>query len=173
MEKEKLIWINPKELKLDKCNPNSMSKQLLEALALNIQRFGWNMPIIVDQDLVVADGEQKLAVALEKNWSEVPILKRNYTEAERKIVRQSMNKLRGSHDELLDKDEFIKILGDKNIGMEGLTSLTGLTEQSVLNLLNKEERPLDEAEGVSNKLYSLEIECPFCHKKWKKSKEEK
>lgn len=166
--KENWEWVDPKTLKLDGKNPNKITKSMKESLKENMLKFGWNMPIITDMNLIVADGEQKLIIALEENWNIVPILKKELSVSQRKLIRQSMNKIRGVHDAEMDAAEFKLIL--KSFEMEELTKLTGIDEQEILNTLEKTER--DNAEEVSkvDKLYNIEIECPFCHKKWKKHK---
>lgn len=47
------------DIKSDGKNPNKMSKNQHDALAENIKRFGFLIPIITNQDLVIADGEQR------------------------------------------------------------------------------------------------------------------
>jgi len=163
-------WVEPKTLKKDGANPNKMSKEQKEALKANITRFGWNMPIITDMKLVIADGEQKLDVALEMGLKEVPILKKKLTVTERKIIRQSMNKLKGSHDDLLDAEEFKKIL--QNSDMEELEKLTAISQQEILNLLEKSERDISIDSSEVDQLYTQEVTCPKCGHKFKKSKQE-
>ncbi len=169
-KEENWIWVGIELLKTDKNNPNKMSNDELEALKRNIQRFGWNMPIIVNKDYLIADGEQKLQAAKELQLKKVPILMKDITEAERLLIRQSMNKLRGKHDPDLDALEFKRILEDTD--MEELVNLTGITEQNILNTIEANELGTtnDDAEEVS-KLGKHVIECPKCHHKFKRKDE--
>lgn len=165
MVNEKWEWIETSLIKTDGENPNSMTKEQREALKNNIKRFGWNMPIITDMNLVVADGEQKLTVAKEMGLGTVPILRKELTVTERKIVRQSMNKLRGTHD--IDKDalEFRKILEKED--MASLSSLIGTSDQQILITINKAELDLHKVQSVS-KTGSLVLTCPKCKHQFKK-----
>ena len=43
------------QLKVDRQNPKHISKNQLEALAENIRRYGFIIPIIINEDLVIAD----------------------------------------------------------------------------------------------------------------------
>lgn len=166
IKEEDWEWVDPKELKVDGENPNKMTDKEKESLWSNIQRFGWNMPIITDKKLLVADGEQKLIVALEHKLPKVPILKKELSDNERRIIRQSMNKLRGSHDDLLDAAEYKRIL--ENIGLEELTSLTAISEQEVLNLINSMDKDSQEIVEKVKNLGKIVITCPFCKKKFER-----
>lgn len=164
--KENWEWVDPKLLKKDGENPNRVPKEKMEAIAANIEKYGWNMAIITDMDYIIADGEHKLDIALEKGWELVPVLRKRSikTAADRKIIRQSMNKLRGTHDEELDAKEIQIILGEKD--MEELVNLTGQSEQEVMNLLNKLQQ--DEKEPQAAKEASRLVHtCPKCGHKFK------
>ena len=160
-------WVDIKLLKKDGHNSNVMSDRSKTALKANIERFGWNMPIITDMKYVIADGEQKLDVALEMGLAKVPILMKQINVAERKIIRQSMNKISGKMDEELDAAEFKRILEDKT-DMETLSSLISISEQDILNILNKaSEEAKEEAKKASQEMeveQKRTIECPHCHK---------
>ena len=157
-------WVDVKLLKKDGDNPNKMSDKQKASLKANMEKFGWNMPIITDMDYVIADGEQKLDVALEMGLEKVPILMKQLTPTERKIIRQSMNKIGGNHDEDLDAAEFKRIL--ENSDMETLSSLTSISEQEILNLFNKTDEESKELLKKSSQEMDVEqkrtIICPSC-----------
>ena len=168
-KEENWEYVEIEKLKIDNNNPNQMSNTQLEALKKNIQKFGWNMPIITDMEYLIADGEQKLQAAKELQLKRVPILRKKLTNAQRLIVRQSMNKLRGKHDIDLDAAEFKRIL--EKTDMEEFTSLVGLGEQEVLNTLERTDREEKEVAEEVDQLGSLTITCPKCHHVFKKKKE--
>ena len=171
IKKENWEWVNPNKLKSDGSNPNHMTDKEKESLKANIERFGWNMPIIIDKNYIIADGEQKWEVAKDAKWPIVPVLVKESikTSADRKIIRQAMNKLRGTHDEAKDALEFMTILQSED--MESFARLTGQSEQEILNIINKasqsEKVPEDNIEKV-DKAYSHLITCPHCGKQFTK-----
>lgn len=168
MNKENWEWTPIEKLQTDQNNPNSMSRDQLDALKANLSRFGWNMPIITNMDYLIADGEQKLTAAQEMGLKEVPVLRKKLTESERKVIRQSMNKLRGSHNEELDAAEFKRIL--TQMDMEELSNLTAISEQELLNTINSSS-DVSKITQVNN-LGHLVAECPKCGTKFNRSTKE-
>ena len=161
-------WIDINLLKTDNCNPNRMSGKERNALRKNIEKFGFNMPIITDMKYLIADGEQKLDVAKEMGLQKVTVLRKDITENDRKILRQGMNKIRGEHDVVLDGEQFKEIL--KETDMEELTALIAVDEQDILNSIYRTDNSdvQEKATDEVKKLYSHVVECPKCHHKFKK-----
>lgn len=166
IETMNIEWTELTKLKTDQQNPNSMNAKQKEALKKNIQKFGWNMPIITDMNYLIADGEQKLIVAKELGLNKVPVLRKDLTDTERRIIRQSMNKLRGQHSLELDAAEFKKIL--EQINIEDFNGLTAISEQDILSTLSSLEKEDKEIIGQVDKLYVQEVTCPKCGFKFKK-----
>lgn len=102
--------VNVDDLRTDGDNPNEMTEDELEALKDNISRYGLHLPIITDEDLVIADGEHRLRAAQELGMEEVPVVQLDVDRVDRKILRQVHNKLRGEHDQARDEDEIDEIL---------------------------------------------------------------
>ncbi|MEK6884716.1 MAG: ParB N-terminal domain-containing protein, partial [Nanoarchaeota archaeon] len=90
-------------LKVDGKNPNRMSKEQKEALKENIRKFGFITPIITNQDYLIADGEHRWLMAKEMGFNEIPVIRLDIEEVDRRILRQVLNKLKGAHDWDLDK----------------------------------------------------------------------
>jgi DNA repair exonuclease SbcCD ATPase subunit len=168
MEEVNWEWTDINLIKIDGDNPNRMSKQERDALRNNLTKYGWNMPIITDMNLLIADGEQKLAVAREIGLTRVPVLKKELSDTDRRIIRQSMNKLHGTHEEGLDIEEFKRILPE--VGMEDLTGLIGVGEQEIMNLLNQIHKEEKEGTDKVSQLYAQEVTCPKCGHKFQKAK---
>jgi ParB-like chromosome segregation protein Spo0J len=99
------------KIKLDPTNPNVMSDEQMEGLRESMRRFGYLEPVIVDQDYLVADGEHRLTVYREFGRQDVPCYVLDLKDEERRLLRQTMNKLRGSHDIQRDAAE-LKVLFD-------------------------------------------------------------
>ena len=96
----KRVYLNT--LRIDNTNPNVMSDANFEALKLNIKRFGFIIPIITNEDYVIADGYHRWKAARELGMSEVLVIKLPLKDVDRRMLRQILNKLRGNHDS--DKD---------------------------------------------------------------------
>jgi DNA modification methylase len=111
--------VSTTSLKTDGNNPNAMTKAQHEALRKNIEEFGFIVPIIVNQDLVIADGQQRWEVARDAGWPQVPIIRLDIKDVDRRILRQVLNKLKGSHDYDLDIQEFQRIVDDGELARLG------------------------------------------------------
>jgi len=97
-------------LQLDGDNPNKMKKNQLEALRSAIKRWGFIVPVITNRDLLVADGEQRLTVARELGMKQVPVIRLDVEDVDRRILRQILNKLKGHHIKELDQAEYERII---------------------------------------------------------------
>ena len=165
--------VEVRKLKIDKDNPNVMGKDEYKALKEVIKKFGFIVPIITNNELLIADGFHRYKAAKELGIREVPVIRLNIEDIDRRILRQVLNKLRGTHNRDLDALEFKKILKDTD--MEELVNLTGITEQNILNTIEANELGTtnDDTEKVSQ-LGKHVIECPKCHHKFElKDKKDK
>ena len=130
-----LVDVN--QLKVDGENPNRLSPRRFEALKKSIRRYGFVVPIITNRDLVVADGEHRLRAAKALGMKKVSVVRLPVDEADRRLIRQVMNKLRGEHDLFLDAEEYYRIVsGDKR---DLLKALVGETDLRIDNLLKLRE----------------------------------
>jgi ParB-like chromosome segregation protein Spo0J len=146
-------------LRVDGKNPNVMSKPKLEALKENMKRFGFLVPIIANRDLLIADGEHRLLAARELEMTEVPVIRLNVGEVDRRILRQVLNKLRGEHDFFMDAEEF-KFL-EINNSLDDISSLLAIDKDDLGVYLNKTITPFKEKE-VSPDSMNLQNKCPKC-----------
>lgn len=103
--------VHPEELTVDGDNPNDMPDDLFEALTERIEERGWvGNSIVVDADGCIADGEHRWLAAQDLGLVEVPIKRYPLADAERRLVRQELNKLSGEHDPAADSSEYELIL---------------------------------------------------------------
>lgn len=167
MEETNWEWTDINLIHVDNQNPNKMTKQEQESLRQNLLKFGWNMPIITDMAYLVADGEQKLVVAKELGWTKVPVLRKGLTDPERRLIRQSMNKLRGEHDPEMDAEEFKRLLSE--IQMEDVSKLTGISEQEIIGIMNRVANETQPKPHEVDQLYAQEVTCPKCGYAFKKA----
>jgi len=99
-------WVDVQDIRTDGQNPNQMSKEKYLALLEHIREFGIINAILTTTALLVADGEHRLKAARDLKIPRVKVKRLDITEEERRILRQTMNKLKGTHDPLLDAAEF-------------------------------------------------------------------
>src|ERR1051326_1983307 len=93
-----VIKIPVDQIKIDETNPNEMTEEQMKALKYSMDKFGYLYPVIVDQENVLADGEHRLRIFQQIGMKEIPCIKLNLTDTERRVLRQQMNKLHGKSD---------------------------------------------------------------------------
>jgi len=78
----------------------------MKALAKSITDFGNVVPVIIDQNNMIVDGEHRVTVYRDKlGLKEIPAIRVHLaSDAERKLMRQTLNKLKGYADR--EKDAF-------------------------------------------------------------------
>ncbi len=130
------------QLKVDGQNPNRMTEEQHERLAICIKKYGFIVPIITNKDLLIADGEQRWIVAKSLGMTQVSIIRLPVVDVDRRLLRQVLNKLHGEHDLLGDAKEFEAIIeaGRK----EDLQLLLSLSEGSIERYLLELHPPRDE-----------------------------
>ena len=94
------------KIKVDVSNPNKMNQDQFEALKKTIKKFGYLVPVILDKELRIADGEHRYLAYKEMGMKQIPAYILDITDPDRRILRQVMNKLKGEHDYELDLKEF-------------------------------------------------------------------
>ena len=140
-------------LQLDGENPNKMKKNQLQALRKAIQRWGFIVPIVTNRDLLVADGEQRLTVAKELGMKQVPVIRLDVEDVDRRIIRQILNKLKGQHVPEIDQEEFLRII--EAGGEEDLRRFLVASDKEINAALSNEEESSIEVETQ----YEVVVEC--------------
>lgn len=97
-------------LKVDGDNPNRMTAQQMEALIKSMTDYGFIVPIVTNNEYLIADGEHKLTAAKTLKMEKVPIIRLPVKDVDRRILRQVLNKVRGQHVKNQDALEFKKII---------------------------------------------------------------
>jgi ParB-like chromosome segregation protein Spo0J len=105
------------DLKFDKDNPNIMTEDQMNGLQESMQKYGYLAPIIIDQHNKIIDGEHRLKIFKEVNKNHKVILAIRvevYSDVDRRLIRQAMNKLKGQHDPEKDIRELGIIMSKDN-----------------------------------------------------------
>ena len=136
MEKIKTYKIEDVEIskiKLDESNPNEMDEFKMKALKKIIQEKGMLQPILINQDNLMIDGEHRYLAAKDVGLKEIQCYRLNVTDAERRLLRQTMNKVRGSHNPVEDAYDLIKL--SKEYGVNKLSEYLGQEEKQLADFL--------------------------------------
>ncbi len=145
-------------LQVDGNNPNEMTEVQRKALKANMKEYGFLVPVITNEDLLIADGQQRWETAKDLGMEKIPVIRLPLEEVDRKILRQVLNKLKGEHDSILDDSEFKEIqdLG----GLEDLESLLGDSDNHLNKFLKSEDFQLEKIEVPVH--VEPEVTCPKC-----------
>lgn len=144
-------------------NPNAMTKAQHEATWGSLQAFGWVYPLIVDKDGKFSDGEQRQYVALSHSENFAPVLRLNLTDDNRRLLRQVLNKLKGSHDPKKDALEYKRLLDAGRI--EDLKNLIAVEQDEIdakLKLLREGDDGKRRMEKDTVEPEKTMVECPKC-----------
>lgn len=106
-------------LGVDGDNPNEMDDDQFSELISSIRQDGWTFPILAKpaddgeaHEYTIADGEHRWKAAKDEfGFDRVPVLiGEDWSEAQRRMVRQRMNKVHGEHDPKADALEFDQLV---------------------------------------------------------------
>ena len=130
---EKDILFNLKE---DKSNPNVMTKEQILSVANSIKKYGFIIPIIVNKDNVIIDGHQRKKAAELLGMDGVPVIRLNVDKVDAKLLKQIMNKLKGTHDLDLDLEEYKFILEEQG-NLDLLKEFVAMDDEYINEILLK------------------------------------
>lgn len=125
VQEYKLEKIPLEKIDFDDTNPNEMSDEQSAALDKAMKKFGFLAPIIVSTKksgrYSMVDGEHRAKKYQEYGKTHIMGYALNLSKVDKKILRQVMNKLRGTHDPEKDAMEY-QFIESKN-KLEMLASL--------------------------------------------------
>ena len=139
-----------RELQGDGQNPNMMTDKQKEATWHSLTKFGWIYPIVTNKEGCFADGEQRVDTCTSHGEFFGPVLRLQVEVTDRRLLRQVLNKLKGTHDKLLDAEEFKRIIeANRANDLKALLSITDDT-------LERYDKILDSAESLTGAvIYSI------------------
>lgn len=145
-------------------NTKKHPSEQIQKIAASIHAFGFNQPIIVDENGIIIAGHGRLLAAKELNLTEVPVIIANWlSEEEVMAYRIADNKLNESE---WDQD-FLKFEMQTLNRLEFDLNLTGFESDELMDLLKEDQLSQD---GIKNLSQELEINsfnnfdhtCPKC-----------
>ena len=175
-----IIELNVKDIKEDKTNPNVMTLEQSRGLEKSMINFGRLKFIVVDQNNIIIDGYHRLEVEKAIGTKKVKVLKvKVKDEIEKKMIRETLNKLHGEYDKQKESSELLAIFENKRL--DELAELLGQPKDDLMFLIemyNKNDNELveslrnndDENEYGINKEISSNLstssQCPKCGYSW-------
>lgn len=163
------------ELHVDGENPNEMSVEMFDRLISSINRLGWVVPILADEDGLISDGEHRLRAANELELESVPVVGEDLAEVERRLARLEMNLIQGEHEPEQQALE-VEYLLDNDMGDEIIATLDAsdrdlddvLDETPDLSEEIPDFDPVDEDEQPRlDELDTDPVTCPECFHEFK------
>lgn len=142
-------------------NPR-INDKAVDKVAASIQEFGFNSPIVVDQELIIINGHTRHKAAQKLNLEEVPVLiVDNLSEEQVKAYRIADNKTAEFSQWDFDKlVEEMQVLSEANYDLE----MTGFDEVECLKMIEDisefDEKLPEEDIDVEKEIEKLENETP-------------
>lgn len=141
-----LVNVRIADLKFDPSNPNEMTQEQMHALRRSMERFGYLTPIIVDQHNQIADGEHRVLVYKEFGLDEIPAFVVEFADdTERRMLRQTMNKLHGAHEPVKDLQELQTLFEAQKL--DDLAELIAKPAEELQKMLAQQGEDLEKALG--------------------------
>lgn len=155
-------------IKIDKLNPAKYNPRLdlqpadkeYQDIKRSIVEFGLVEPLVINKDMTVIGGHQRLKVLRDLNFTTIPCITVDLNKQKEKMLNIALNKISGDWDRAKLKD----LLEELDTG-EFDVSLTGFGEQEIEDLMTEfHVENIDEKEVDEN--IETETECPKCGYKW-------
>jgi len=137
VQEYEITKVNISQLQFDETNPNKLTKDQETALKRAFKRFGYLVPIVINENYEIGDGEHRAKLYQELGIQEIPayVVPKINDDIERRLLRQTMNKLRGEHEIKLDADEIALIF--QNNKLNDLSELLGNQRDELEQILTK------------------------------------
>lgn len=150
-----IIQADPRSLIPYELNNRKHPEQQINRIANSISEFGFNQPIIVDEQNIVLVGHGRLAAALKLGLDKVPVLQvLGLTEAKKKAYRILDNKLQNDSEWDFNNLE-LELAHLEDLGFE--LEPWGLDE-----LLPGDGVQKEESEAIEQAQEGKPVECPEC-----------
>ena len=154
---------------IDKLNPAKYNPRLdlkpedkeYQDIKRSIVEFGLVEPLVINKDMTVIGGHQRLKVLKDLQYKEVPCIVVDLDKQKEKMLNIALNKISGDWDRVKIKDLLLELdTGEYDI------TLTGWGEQEIEDLMTEFhiEEEINEKEVDEN--METENECPKCGYKW-------
>lgn len=127
----KVLYKNPKELKLNPKNSRTHSKKQIQKIAKSIDKLGFNNPVLIDADDVIIAGHGRVLAALELGLTKIPSICLNHMTQEQ--IRAYV---------IAEKDERFTLSNGKTVGRKAQEALNPSLES--VDILNNQRKLMNE-----------------------------
>lgn len=145
VKEHQLSSVPVNQIDFDDSNPNEMSTEQMEALEAAMTKYGYLDPVILQKTTSgrysVIDGEHRVKTYLSMHKADIPCYVLDVNETDKKILRQTMNKLRGTHDPVKDLAEFNFI--EQQNQLDTLAELIATPKELLLTEMDDHEVEVD------------------------------
>jgi len=160
LKKAKLEWRNPEDLTPYAKNATEHPIEQIDRLAGQIDKFGFDVPIVVTKDNIIIKGHARREASLRLNLKQVPVIVSTLDEFESIASRIGDNKTKSNAYDL-DKMSFDLGTLDRN-GFD--LSLTGMTKEERDMLSEKWDSDIASLEKLDGNtdgiITTIKVECP-------------
>ena len=132
-----IIEIKLSDLKPSEYNPRQISEDELNKLSKSIQKFGFVEPVVINKDLTIIGGHQRIKAAELLGLTTVPCYKVDLPEKEAKVLNLALNNISGEWDDTKLRELLEELNGD------GLLELTGFVKEELDELIELFEESQD------------------------------
>jgi DNA modification methylase len=139
IQEYKVTNVSIKDLIFDESNPNQLTAEQEEALKKAMNKFGYLVPIIINENNEIGDGEHRARLYQQMGLDEIPayVVPQINDDIQRRLLRQTMNKLHGEHEVKLDSSELLLIF--QNNKLNELADLIAQPREGLENILSKHQ----------------------------------
>ncbi len=143
---------------LNDWNPNRMDDEKFRSLVMSIRKRKFLVPIVVNKDGVVMDGEHRYLASKECGLENVPVVQVDMTLDEMKLGTLGLNGIRGENSPL----SFAKLLQDLNqrYSLEEIADLIGFGVATIKDKLELLKIPDDIVKKLQEEAAMKEQELP-------------
>lgn len=167
----KIVQMSPDSLTPYSGNPRKITEEAVDRVAESIRRYGWQQPIVTDQNHVVVVGHTRLQAAQQLGLTEVPVhVADDITEEQARAYRLADNRTgemsRWDEDALaLEAREFPDELVETyfptvDLEIESIEAARGPSDEDVAEAADRIGNIPDPA---SEATHTTEVECPACY----------
>ena len=140
-------------------NPRAHPDSAIKKLVKSIETYGWTNPILVNKDMTVVGGHQRLKVLADAGHDKVPCSIVDLDKTKEMALNVALNKITGEWDFPKLNDLLIE-LDTGGFDMETV----GYSEDELKDLLGYV--PGDNKDIDEDAMKDTENECPSCGFKW-------